>query len=88
MAVAERQSAQIGAAALYAGGSAAAEAATMGAGTTLLTGLAKVGDLAVKAFPPGPETATPTGDTAATNSQATARLPTGVGQTSGVGSSY
>jgi len=63
MAVAERQSAQIGAAALYAGGSAAAEAANMAAGTTLMTGLGKVADMAGKAWPSKPETATPTNPT-------------------------
>jgi len=58
MAVAERQSAQIGAAALYAGGQVAADAATMAAGNTLLTGLASVGGKAADLF--GKSSTTPT----------------------------
>jgi hypothetical protein len=89
MASAERTAGTIGAAALYAGGQAAQDAATMGAGATLLTGLGKAGGQAANLFAKGPETpTTPTGSTASTASAATQRLPTGVGQTSGQGSSF
>jgi hypothetical protein len=90
LATAERTSGQIGAAALYAGGAAAQDAATMGAGTTLLTGLGKVATGAGDLFDKGSKTTTttPTGADAASASKATQFLPSGVGQTSGVGSSY
>ena len=55
MAEIERTSGQIGAAALYAGGQAAADAATMGAGATLLTGLGKAGMQVADMFSKGPE---------------------------------
>jgi hypothetical protein len=60
LATAERTAGQIGAAALYAGGQVAADAANTAAGTTLLTGLGKVGDMAGKAFGTGSPTTTTT----------------------------
>ena len=89
MATAERTSGTIAAAALYAGGAAASDAATIAAGTTLMTGLGKVATGLGDLFDKGSSTTTtPTGKEAATASQAVVNLPTGVGQTSGTGSSY
>jgi hypothetical protein len=58
MAVAERTSGQIGAAALYAGGAAAQTAGNIQAGTTLLTGLGKVANSAGDLFDKGSTPAT------------------------------
>ena len=88
MATYERTNADIGAAALMAGGAAAQTAATLQAGTTLLTGLGKVATSAGDMIDKGSTTGTPTGAAAATNSASATRLPTGVGQSGGQSSSF
>jgi hypothetical protein len=88
MATAERTSGQIGAAALIAGGAAAESAANVQAGTTLMTGLGKVATSAGDLFDKGSTTGAPSGTDASIASKNTLRLPTGTGQTSGIGSSF
>jgi hypothetical protein len=91
MATYERTNADIGAAALMAGGAAAQTAATLQAGTTLLTGLGKVATTAGDMIDKGsssPAGTVPTGADAAKASAAATRLPTGTDQGVGQRSSF